>query len=118
MIYYDIDSVLNFGKFKGHTLGAVWLIDLGYVQWCLINLRNFFISEETYKKLQVLSPCKLNTPAENKIEYACFMEEEEYETPKTFENYAGYYAQDDEGYSDEDIEDIFGGDPDMYWNID
>ena len=37
---------------------------------------------------------------------------------KTFGNYKGTYAQDYEGYSDEDIDDIFGGDPDMYWNID
>ena len=33
-------------------------------------------------------------------------------------NYAGSYAQDVMGYSDEDIDDAFEGDPDAYWNID
>ena len=32
--------------------------------------------------------------------------------------YAGTYAQDVEGYSDEEIDTIFDGEPDAYWNID
>lgn len=32
--------------------------------------------------------------------------------------YAGSYAQDVMGYSDDDIDTIFDGDPDAYWNID
>ncbi len=32
--------------------------------------------------------------------------------------YSGSYAQEQEGYSDQDIDDIFDGDPDNYWNID
>ncbi len=32
--------------------------------------------------------------------------------------YAGTYAQDEMGYSDDDIDTIFDGDPDAYWNID
>lgn len=32
--------------------------------------------------------------------------------------YAGTYAQDVAGYSDEDINDAFDGEPDAYWNID
>lgn len=40
------------------------------------------------------------------------------EEKRTFENYNGTHAQDQEGYSDQDIDDIFGGDPDAYWNID
>jgi len=42
----------------------------------------------------------------------------DFEGRRTFENYKGSYAQDIEGYSDQDIDDIFDGDPDMYWNID
>lgn len=42
----------------------------------------------------------------------------DYEHKKTFENYKGSYAQDIEGYSDQDIDDIFDGNPDLYWNID
>ena len=36
----------------------------------------------------------------------------------TYEKYAGSWAQDVEGYSDDDIDTIFDGDPSAYWNID
>lgn len=35
-----------------------------------------------------------------------------------YSRYSGSYAQDEMGYSDEDIDTIFDGDPDAYWNID
>lgn len=48
--------------------------------------------------------------------------EEEYEPDfydeATYERYNGSYAQDVEGWSDQDIDDLFDGDPDAYWNID
>lgn len=37
---------------------------------------------------------------------------------QSYDEYAGSYAQDVEGYSDQEIDDIFDGDPDAYWNID
>ena len=40
-----------------------------------------------------------------------------YERP-TYDRYAGTYAQDEMGYSDDDIDTIFDGDPSAYWNID
>lgn len=36
----------------------------------------------------------------------------------TYDRYNGSYAQDEMGYSDDDIDTIFDGDPDAYWNID
>ncbi len=36
----------------------------------------------------------------------------------TFERYRGTWAQEEEGYSDEEIDSIFDGDPSAYWNID
>ena len=38
--------------------------------------------------------------------------------PQHYSKYAGSYAQDEMGYSDEDIDTIFDGDPSAYWNID
>lgn len=35
-----------------------------------------------------------------------------------YENKYSSYAQDEMGYSDDDIDDIFDGDPNAYWNID
>ena len=43
---------------------------------------------------------------------------ESYQDKKTYDRYGGTWAQDVEGYSDEDIDDIFDGDPNAYWNID
>ena len=40
----------------------------------------------------------------------------EFERP-TYGRYAGSYAQDEAGYSDDDIDTIFEGDPSAYWNI-
>ena len=37
---------------------------------------------------------------------------------QSFEKYVGTYVQDVEGWSDEDIDNAFGGQPDAYWNID
>lgn len=34
------------------------------------------------------------------------------------DEYAGTYAHDVAGFSDDDIDTIFDGDPDAYWNID
>jgi hypothetical protein len=41
----------------------------------------------------------------------------DYDNP-SYGRYAGSYAQDVEGWSDNDIDDVFDGDPDAYWNID
>ena len=41
-----------------------------------------------------------------------------FEEERTYECYNGSYAQEVEGWSDQDIDDVFDGDPDAYWNID
>lgn len=41
-----------------------------------------------------------------------------YDEEPTYDNYNGSYAQDVEGWSDQDIDEVFDGDPDAYWNID
>lgn len=48
------------------------------------------------------------------------MEDDYYyeEDERTYDNYNGSYAQDVEDWSDQDIDDVFEGDPDAYWNID
>jgi hypothetical protein len=40
------------------------------------------------------------------------------EDTDTFTSFANSYAQDVEGYSDQEINEIFGGERDAYWNID
>jgi hypothetical protein len=40
------------------------------------------------------------------------------EDQDTYDRYHGSYAQDVEGWSDQDIDEVFDGDPEAYWNID
>lgn len=47
-----------------------------------------------------------------------YYDEDNYEREETYEHYNGSYAQDVEGWSDQDIDDVLEGDPDAYWNID
>lgn len=47
-----------------------------------------------------------------------YYEPEDYIEEPTYDHYNGSYAQDVEGWSDQDIDDVFDGDPDAYWNID
>lgn len=42
----------------------------------------------------------------------------EEENITTYNRYNGSFAQDEMGYSDQDIDDAFDGDPEAYWNID
>jgi len=42
----------------------------------------------------------------------------DYSENQSYRRYSGSYAQDEAGFSDEDIDIVFEGDPDMYWNID
>lgn len=44
--------------------------------------------------------------------------QEDYADHRSYERYGGSYAQDEMGYSDDDIDTIFDGDPSAYWNID
>ena len=39
-------------------------------------------------------------------------------TKREYNRYGGSYAQNEMGYSDDDIDTIFDGDPSAYWNID
>ena len=43
---------------------------------------------------------------------------QDYWDNQTYDNYHGSYAQDNEGYSDQDIDEAFDGAPEAYWNID
>lgn len=45
-------------------------------------------------------------------------QENDYGNERTCSKYSGYYAQDFEKWSDQEIDDAFGGESDAYWNID
>ena len=63
---------------------------------------------------------KQDGPAENPgtLNRADMYEDDYYEEVRTYERYNGSYAQDFEGWSDQEIDAVFDGDPEAYWNID
>ena len=133
--YYfkDIATEFCFGKFSGMSLYSVISKDESYIYLCVNNIPEFTLSKEALKQIRKLFPMFIITsnfsyhvdePQEwDDYETDNYMDgiEQNYNNYKeepTYERYAGSYAQDEMGYSDDDIDTIFDGDPLAYWNID
>lgn len=127
--YYfeNIASVFCFGKYRGMSLCSVIAEDESYVYWCINNIPEFTLNNETLKQIRELFPKFIVTS--NFINHIGEPQDiDEYykedngwhrnEEEPTYERYGGSYAQDVMGYSDDDIDTIFDGDPLAYWNID
>lgn len=101
-IYSEINVILKWGY---HSYE-----DCGYK--ARRNDSYFYISSNGIVKS--ISEKSYNTK-DDKNEEDCYSWPEE---KPSYGRYAGSWAQDEEGYSDDDIDTIFDGDPDAYWNID
>jgi hypothetical protein len=131
-IQYDWETLLNFGKYKGQSCKEVFQKDTQYISWCFQMIDWFCITDEIFEKLPVVIALRENThenwlqifidkhnekkvmitnsyPRTNEVDY--------YEK-ESYGQYAGNYAQDIEGLSDDFINDVLDGNPDAYWNID
>ena len=66
------------------------------------------------------SDCKLREidDCDSDDEQEDYYDEYDDSEERHYEEFAGTYAQEEAGYSDEDIYDIFDGNPEAYWNID
>lgn len=129
MKHYDKDTVFGFGKFQGQTLAQVAALEPGYINWCILNLDHFYIGEEELEALAAQVPgFAVTEEAVQQLDkrYADWVHSQpdydhdddyDYEE-RTFDRYNGSYAQDEMGYSDQDIDDAFDGEADAYWNID
>lgn len=126
---------------KGETFGDVVEKHPNYIYWCCKNVKGFDVSKNLIAELRVLypdfiipaiiiphisSPVTLYNQEEmdevsdsydyeedDEDSYTFFSEE-----PQHYGRYSGRWAQDIEGWSDEDIDDVLDGDPDAYWNLD
>lgn len=56
MKFYSLDTEFTFGKFKGRTLKEVIDIHPYYLEWCLLNLDHFFLSDETIESIKQIKP--------------------------------------------------------------
>lgn len=50
---WGLDDVLNFGKHRGRTIEHVCRTDPTYLEWCLDNINDFFLSDEAMEVLSV-----------------------------------------------------------------
>ena len=82
-----------------------------FVDDCNLFEEDFVDDSNLFEEEDFVDDCNL---FEEDFVDDCNMFEEE----RTYECYNGSYAQDVEGWSDQDIDDVFDGDPDAYWNID
>lgn len=129
MKFYTLDTEFTFGKFQGNTVRQVIDIQPSYLEWCALNLDHFYISDEVIEEIKgVIPDFKLSDEGVAKLndKYEVWENEQEndyddyddYHERESYGQYAGSYAQDVEGLSDDFINDVLDGDPDAYWNID
>ena len=100
--FESIEDHFNFGKYSGLTLADVLEINPSYIEWCVKKCDGVHFLIEAYNEM-----CDKFNSAQGNDYYQ-----------ESYGRYAGSYAQDEMGYSDDDIDTIFDGDPDAYWNID
>lgn len=130
MRFYTLDTEFTFGKYKGKTVKEILELQPNYLDWCAINLDHFYISEEIIAEIKVIKPdftiaeegkqklADKYSTWENEQQQDDYDDYDDYDRRKSYGKYAGSYAQDVVGLSDEFIDEVLDGDPDAYWNID
>ncbi|WP_407404299.1 hypothetical protein [Sodaliphilus sp.] len=132
-----LDDKFDFGKFSGCTFAEVLEYNPEYITWVVQNVNGSMciFCDSVVEELQLLFPKfeithRFEIMRNHRIvefEEAKDCQEKDYYYGRqcnddyedsSFGRYAGSYAQDEMGYSDDDIDTIFDGDPDAYWNID
>ena len=137
MTYLDsISDKFDFGKFKGTSLAEVLHWNPNYIKWVINNVpgTRCVITDKAVEEMKLIFPniilssdfedCRNKRMTEYELSLVYADEEEDesdyddWEEESTYDRYNGSYAQDEMGYSDDDIDTIFDGDPSAYWNID
>ena len=128
-----LDDKFDFGKFKGCTFAEVVEYNPDYIQWVVqnVDLEICIFFDSIIEELRLMFPRFEITPQfESSTVHSIDDDYSEYDYSDNYEDYSpdyegatygrysGSYAQDEMGYSDDDIDTIFDGDPDAYWNID
>ena len=139
MKFYTLDTEFTFGKFNGKTVREVLDLQPSYLDWYLLNLDHFYLSDETIEAIKQIKPNFLlselaNQKRQEKFEtweQAQTNHEEDYQT----DDYRQHWTDDDLQMGDWDYDpmnpahdpsenpwiDVFGpGDEaeTAYWNTD
>lgn len=139
--FVALDDNFNFGKFKGFSMADILDLEPSYVEWCMKNCTGmeFLMYDEVIDQIKIAYPkfCmddRFERIRNNRLrfrhEYPEF-EDDDFESDEqddifslrcdeypSYDKYSGSWAQEEAGYSDDDIDTIFDGDPLAYWNID
>ena len=103
MKFYYLDTIFTFGKFSGKTIREILELHPFYIEWCLLNLDHFYVSEETIEEIkQIKSDFNLTEQAKQKqIEKFQLWEPNKIEE----EHYDNDYENDfHQNWSEEDLE--------------
>lgn len=128
-ILESIADKFNFGKYKGLSLADVLEINPSYLEWCVKHCTgmDFVLTDAAVEEIKIVYPTfymdnlfeeRRNDNIDEFYDDCDFDTNYEYEEIPEYDRYSGSWAQDVEGYSDDDIDTIFDGDPSAYWNID
>lgn len=122
MKLYDLDTLFTFGKHQGKTVREVVDQHPSYLNWCIIHLDHFYISDDSIPELtnlgesfseealMKLSEKKSLWEAQNHTRYN---RSDDSESSRSYDEYGGAYD-----FDDDTINTAFDGDPEAYWNID
>ena len=136
--FESINDQFNFGRYNGYSLADVMDLNPSYLEWCIKYCTGVIVllqDEAVHEIKKVYPEFLMDALFESKRDWhllrADFDDtEDDYyydedrsfedneDVPPTFGRYAGSWAQEVEGYSDDDIDIIFDGDPSAYWSID
>jgi len=125
---YNLDTTITFGKHYGKTIEAIIVSFPSYIQWCIMNLDHFLLSENAWNKLlnhQIfkLSEHTADAQIKKQRQYSLSREiepDEQYNNNSVLDDYDnsgeeyGWYN----GWSDDAINYAFDGDPSATWNVD
>ena len=119
---YFAETIIGFGRFCGQRLSEIVTIQPDYIEWCIIHLDHFYISEDTIDNLTKINSnfivdAQTQSILEEKSKKVYRKDYDNYEKP-SYGKYRGSYAQDYEGLSDDFIDNVLDGFEDAYWNID
>ena len=53
---FELNTTLDFGKYKGKTVKEVFISDPGYIDWALRENAFFRVNESIFKYFQIIRP--------------------------------------------------------------
>lgn len=144
--FKSLEDQFNFGRYDGLSLADVLDINPSYLSWCVKHCTGviFQVEDQVIEDIRIAYPkfimdalfeskriwnfvrdvyrdndCEdyFNDEDDEDDDMNYYNDMNYYESP-TYDRYSGSWVQDVEGYSDDDIDTIFDGDPSAYWNID